>query len=150
MERERTYMQEARRATEVAGSDEHAAEGYERVALAVVEAIAQDTGAVLLVNVANRSSMPFLDADAVVEVPCVVGSAGAFPLAVGDVPLHARALIEAVKEVERTTIAAALTGSRELVHRALALHPLVRSVETGGRIFAAYLERQPELAEQLS
>ena len=59
------------------------------------------------------------------------------PVAVGDVPDHARALIEAIKEVERTTIQAALTGSRELAVKALALHPLVPSVNTARRIFDA-------------
>ena len=79
-------------------------------------------------------------------MPCVVGSAGVVPVAVGDVPDHARALIEAIKAVERTTIQAALTGSRELAVKALALHPLVPSVNTARRIFDAYAGRQRELA----
>ena len=66
--------------------------------------------AVLILNTANRSSLPFLDERAVVEVPCVVGRAGAVPIAVGDVPAHARALVETIKDVERTTIDAALLG----------------------------------------
>jgi hypothetical protein len=41
------------------------------------------------------------------------------------VPGHARALVESIKEVERLTIQAALTRSRELAVKALALHPLV-------------------------
>ena len=85
--------------------------GYEAEALAVVEAITADAGAVRILNVANRSALPFLDERAVVEVPCVVSAAGVRPLAVGPVPDHARALVETVKAVERTTIDAALTGS---------------------------------------
>ena len=103
-----------------------------------------------ILNTANRSSLPFLDADAVVEVPCVVGSTGARPIAVGDVPGHARALIESVKEVERLTIQAALTRSRELALKALALHPLVPSVNVARRILDAYSGRQAELAELFS
>jgi 6-phospho-beta-glucosidase len=70
------------------------------------------------------------------------------PTAVGDVPGHARALIEAVKEVERTAIRAALTGSRELAVQALALHPLVPSVNLARRIFDAHRARDPELSRQ--
>ena len=79
-------------------------------------------------------------------MPCLVGRTGAVPTAVGEVPGHARALVETIKEVERTTIRAATTGSRALAVEALALHPLVPSVTTARRIFDAYASRQPELA----
>jgi 6-phospho-beta-glucosidase len=124
--------------------------GYEGQAIAVVEAIAFNERRVLILNTANRSSLPFLDERAVVEVPCVVGGAGVVPVAVGDVPAHARALIEAIKAVERIAIEAATTGSRELAVKALALHPLVPSVNTARRIFDAYAGRQLELAALLS
>ena len=118
--------------------------------LAVVEAIAGDAGAVRILNVANRSALPFLDEHAVVEVPCVVGASGIRPLAVGPVPDHARALIDTVKAVERTTIEAALTGSTALAVKALALHPLVPSVEAARAIFAGYRERLPVLEERFA
>ena len=85
-----------------------------------------------------------------VEVPCLVGAAGARPLAVGPVPDHARALIESVKAVERVTIEAALTGSTALAVKALALHPLVPSVEAARAIFAGYRERLPVLEERFA
>jgi 6-phospho-beta-glucosidase len=66
---------------------------------------------------------------------------------VGEVPAHARALIEAVKAVERLAIRAALERSRSLALEAIALHPLVPSVNAARRILDAYVERQPELAE---
>jgi 6-phospho-beta-glucosidase len=149
-EREETYFEEARAA---AGVEGHApawedAGGYEGEAMAVVEAIALNERCVLILDTANRSALPFLDERAVVEVPCVVGKTGAAPTAVGEVPGHARALIETIKEVERTAIRAAVSGSRQLAIEALALHPLVPSVTTARRIFDAYASRQPELAER--
>jgi 6-phospho-beta-glucosidase len=147
-DRERTYMSEARGA---AGDEsEHeagAGGGYESEAMAVLEAIALNTRAVLILNTANRSSLPLLDERAVVEVPAVVGRAGPVPLAVGDVPADAGALVALMKQVERTTIDAALTGSRELAVKALALHPLVPSVATARTIFDGYRERLPAIAE---
>jgi 6-phospho-beta-glucosidase len=147
-ERDTTYFEEARRAAGLAG---HAPEwtdpgGYEGEAMAVVEAIAFERPTVLIVDTANRSALPFLDERAVVEVPCVVSNAGAVPTAVGEVPGHARALMETMKEVERTVIRAATTRSRQLAVQALALHPLVPSVTTAQRIFDAYASRQPDLA----
>jgi 6-phospho-beta-glucosidase len=147
-DRERTYMAEARRAAGDAGEHEiEANAGYEAEAMSVLEAMVLNTRAVLILNTANRSSLPVLDARAVVEVPAVVGRAGPQPLAVGEVPAHAGALIALMKDVERTTIEAALTGSRALAIKALALHPLVPSVNIARAIFEGYRERLPALQE---
>ena len=115
-----------------------------------LDAIANNTRAVLVLNTANRSSLPFLDERAVVEVPCIVGRSGPVPVAIGEVAPHARALVETMKDVERTTIDAALLGSRELAVKALALHPLVPSVSTARAIFDGYRARLPALQEAFS
>ena len=148
-DRERTYMAEARSAAGVPGEHNPSGEnsGYEAEAMAVLEAIALNTRRVLILNTANRTALPFLDARAVIEVPCVVGRAGPVPLAVGEVPAHARGLIEIMKDVERTTIEAALSGSSELAIKAIALHPLVPSVSKAREIFAGYRARLPALQE---
>ena len=146
-ERDASYMAEAG----VEGGHEPDDEGgYEGEAMAVVEAIATNARAELIVNTANASALPFLDARAVVEVPALVDRSGPRPLAAGDVPDHARALIETIKAVERATIEAALTGSSELAVEALALHPLVPSVTVAREIFAGYRARLPELQERFA
>ena len=149
-ERERTYMAEARGAAGVEGDHQQEADngGYEGEAMAVVDAIANNTRSTLICNTANRSALPFLDADAVVEVPAIVGRAGPQPVAVGPVPDHAQALVQSIKAVERATIEAALTGSPALAVKALALHPLVPSVNTARAIFDGYRARLPELQER--
>jgi len=104
---------------------------------------------VMILNVANRSSLPFLDASAVVEVPCIVGRGGVVPVAIGPVPMAQEALIVAVRAAERAAIEAAFSHSRRLAIHALALHPLVPSVEVAGRILDRHLKEQPGLAETL-
>jgi 6-phospho-beta-glucosidase len=147
-DRERTYMAEARSAAgDVSEHDHDANAGYENEAMAVLEAIALNSREVLILNTANRSALPFLDERAVVEVPCVVGRAGPVPVAIGNVPAHARSLVETMKDVERTTIDAALLGSQRLAVKALALHPLVPSVKTAREIFDGYRQRLPALQE---
>jgi 6-phospho-beta-glucosidase len=146
-DRERTYMAEAREAAGIAAEhlDQENA-GYEAEALALMEAIATNARAVLICNTANRGALPFLDDEAVVEVPAVVGAAGPRPLAVGTaLPDHARGLVESIKAVERATIEAALSGSTALAVKALALHPLVPSVIKAREIFAGYRAQLPEL-----
>jgi 6-phospho-beta-glucosidase len=55
--------------------------------------------------------------------------------------------VETMKDVERTTIDAALLGSQRLAVQALALHPLVPSVNTAREIFDGYRRRLPALQE---
>jgi 6-phospho-beta-glucosidase len=95
----------------------------------------------MILNTANRSSMPFLDEEAVVEVPCVVGPGGIMPAAIGDVPLECKGLISQVRAAERAAIDAAVSGSRQQALRAFALHPLVPSVEVAEELLAAYVEQ---------
>jgi 6-phospho-beta-glucosidase len=148
-EREATYMAEAWQ--EHTGDGRAEADrrpgGYGQVALEIVDAVFQGRPRVLVLNTRNRSSLPFLDDGAVVEIPAVAARNGIHPVALGgEFALEARGLIEQVRAAERAAIDAALGRSRALAVRALALHPLVPSVETARRILGRYLERQPDLA----
>ncbi|MER6914433.1 6-phospho-beta-glucosidase [Streptomyces sp. NPDC000594] len=147
-EREATYMAHSRQA---AGAGEREAAdlesgGYEQVALALMRAIAQDRRATLILNVRGRGVLAPLDADAVVEVPCLVDANGAHPVAVEPLPAPAAALVGAVKAVEREILAAAESGSRDRAVRAFALHPLVDSVAVARRLVDAYTAAHPTLA----
>ncbi|MFD4475620.1 6-phospho-beta-glucosidase [Streptomyces sp. NPDC058471] len=147
-EREATYMAENR---EAAGVGEREAEdlesgGYEKVALALMRAIARDERTTLILNVRNRTTLSALDADAVIEVPCSVDANGAHPMAVDPLPGHATGLVCAVKAVEREILSAAESGSRATAVKAFALHPLVDSVEVARRLVEGYREVHPGLA----
>jgi 6-phospho-beta-glucosidase len=147
-DREATYMAANR---EAAGAGERAAEdlepgGYEKVALALMRAIARDERTTLILNVRNRTALPVLDADAVVEVPCLVDAHGAHPVVVAPLPDHAVGLVTAVKAVEREVLAAAESGSRAAAVKAFALHPLVDSVTVARRLLDAYVAEHPGLA----
>lgn len=151
-ERERRYMEEAWSGRDDDLSSVAAARepgGYGGLALDLVDALTGDGTTILILNVANRSSLPFLDADAVVEVPCVVGRGGVVPVAIGTVPLEASELIGSVRAAERMAMEAALSGSRKMAVQALAMHPLVLSTEVAGRILQRHLIAQPQLAEAL-
>lgn len=151
--REETYMATNRDAAGGMDRDEEDLEsgGYDKVALAIMHAIAHDRPAQLILNVANRSgggerSIAALTDDAVVEVPCMVDASGAHRLPVSDVPDHGRGLITTVKHVERTTIRAAVEGSRDLAIEALALHPLIDGVGVARQLLEATIQEFPELA----
>lgn len=146
LEREETYMADSRAASGGWRRDPHDLDGggYDRVALALMRAIARDERTTLILNVPGGGAVPFLDAEAVVEVPCEVGAFGARPLPTAAPDEHQAGLMLALKAVERAAIEAAATGSRTAALRALALHPLVDSPAVAGRIVdAAGLDLNP-------
>jgi 6-phospho-beta-glucosidase len=157
-QRNRTYMDEAlsvRRdrspAPILEGSGEAVAEsddeGYGRIAAALASALSSHGRDVLILEVANRGSVPFLDDDAVVEVPCVVGRPGPAPLTVGAIPGEQRRMIERMKEVERATIRAARDRSPALAVEAMAMHPLVGSRALARQVFDRYVAHHAWLRE---
>ncbi len=115
-----------------------------------MRAIAADERTTLVLNVRNRSAVPGLDADAVVEVPCLVGRNGAHPVAAGAMEPDEAALMSSVKAAERAAIDAATSGSRAAAVKALGIHPLVGSVRTAERILERELEALPELRSVLT
>ncbi|MFE5934032.1 6-phospho-beta-glucosidase [Streptomyces sp. NPDC056470] len=147
-DREATYMAANREAAGIGERDEEDLEsgGYEKVALALMRAIARNERATLILNVRNGTTLSVLDADAVIEVPCVVDAAGAHPVAVAPLPYHAVGLVTAVKAVEREVLAAAASGSRATAVKAFALHPLVDSVSVARRLVDGYTAEHAELA----
>ncbi|CCA59674.1 Maltose-6-phosphate glucosidase [Streptomyces venezuelae ATCC 10712] len=139
-DREATYMAANREAAGIGERDEEDLEsgGYEKVALALMRAVARDERATLILNVRNGTTLAALDADAVIEVPCLVDANGAHPLSVSPLPYHAVGLVTAVKAVEREVLAAAESGSRASAVKAFALHPLVDSVTVARRLVEGY------------
>jgi 6-phospho-beta-glucosidase len=147
-DREATYMADTR---DVSGAGARDAEdldggGYDGVALRLMGALAADRPTTLVLNVRNGTALPGLDADAVVEVPCLVDGRGVRPLATGALDGGALAKVVAVKHVERLAIRAARDGSQALAVQALAEHPLVDSVSRARAILDTQLAELPDLA----
>ncbi|MEU0031419.1 6-phospho-beta-glucosidase [Streptomyces sp. NPDC006335] len=146
-EREATYMSENR---ETAGAGERDADdlsgGYEKVALALMRAIARDERTTLILNVRNQGTLSVLDHEAVIEVPCLVDANGAHPVSVAPLPDHATGLVCSVKAVEREVLAAAESASRATAVKAFALHPLVDSVNVARRLVEGYTSVHEGLA----
>lgn len=129
LEREATYMATNREAAGSFERDDADLEtgGYDKVALAIMHAIANDIPAELILNVANNGILPDLDDAAVVEIPCRVDGSGVTPLPGAALPDHGRGMVVNAKYVERCTMDAALNKSRTAALLALAHHPLVDS-----------------------
>ena len=99
--------------------------GYSEVAIGVMDAAYNNIDKLMVVNVENMGTLPFLPDDAVIETNCVVNASGVKPIATPPPPKSVWGLISAVKNYEQLTAEAALTGSKELALQALVAHPLV-------------------------
>ncbi len=146
-EREATYGAANR---EAAGGFERAAAdlvsgGYEGVALAIMRAIGRDEPATLILNLPNAGRLPELPDDAVIEAPCRVDGSGLHPLPIEPLPDYARGLVTTVKQVERWTIEAAVTGSTRAARLAFTHHPLVDSAAIAVRLLEDYRAALPQL-----
>jgi 6-phospho-beta-glucosidase len=105
-------------------------------AVDVICAILRDERRRLIINTRNDGSIASLEADAVVETPCVVGRQGATPLVMGELPRAVRGLTHAIHEYERLAADAAVTGDERLALRALLAHPLVTNKSTAEKILS--------------
>ena len=119
------------------------AAGYDRIAVDVMRAITSNKRAVFPVDVANQGAIADFAANDAVEVQCEIDGKGARPLPFGSVPDSVRPLLTQVKDYERLTAQAALSGSLSMAAQALRANPLV-----GDRVDSAKLAREYRDAHQ--
>ncbi|MER7499109.1 6-phospho-beta-glucosidase [Nonomuraea pusilla] len=98
---------------------------YSEAAVALISSLLGDRGDTQVVNVRNGGTLPFLDDDAVIEVPAAITASGAAPLPVAPVEPLFRGLIAHVSAYEELALQAALHGGADRVRDALLAHPLV-------------------------
>jgi 6-phospho-beta-glucosidase len=98
---------------------------YSEAAVDLLASLAGDRRDVQVVNTGNGATLPFLPADAVIEVPSVISGGGAVPVPVEPVDPLLRGLIAHVYAYEELALDAAVRGGRGRVYDALLAHPLV-------------------------
>jgi 6-phospho-beta-glucosidase len=102
---------------------------YSEAAVALLSSLLGDTGDVQVVNVRNNGTLPFLDDEAVVEVPAIIGAGGPAPVPVAPLAPLFRGLVAHVSAYEELAIDAALRGGRRRVTAAMLAHPLIGQYE---------------------
>ena len=121
------------------------AAGYDRIAVDVMRAIVENRRSVFPVDVANQGSIAQFAAQDAVEVPCEIDARGARPMPVGDIPESVRPLVMRVKEYERLTAQAALSGSLQIAADALRANPLVGERVDALKLAREYRDAHPDL-----
>lgn len=109
---------------------------YSYAALNSIEALSSDAPAEMVLNVRNNGAVADLKDDDVVEINCMVSKSGARPIPYGTLPDAASGLIQSIKQYERLTIQAAVSGDTTAAIRALLNHPLIHGYNNALQIVA--------------
>jgi len=98
---------------------------YSEAAVALLSSLLGDGQDVQVVNLRNHGTLPFLDDEAVIEVPATIGRGGPVPEPVPPLAPLPRGLVAHVSAYEELALDAALRGGRTRVVAALLAHPLI-------------------------
>jgi 6-phospho-beta-glucosidase len=107
---------------------------YSEAAVALLASLVTDARDRQVLNVRNAGTFDFLDDDAVIEVPALVGAGGPQPLPAAPLDPGMRGLVAHVTAYEELAVAAALRGGRDRVRAALLAHPLIGQYDLAGRL----------------
>jgi len=100
---------------------------YRKIVVPVLMAMINDARQPFIVNVDNGSAIPWLSAETIVELPAIVGSGGACPLATGEVPADVKAMVQMNAAYEMMAVEAIVERSYEKARRALMLNWMVHN-----------------------
>jgi 6-phospho-beta-glucosidase len=117
---------------------------YSDAATQLVASLSTGDGDVQVVDVRNEGTIEGLADDDVVEVPARIEKRG--PVALPQAPLAPEllGLVQHVAAYERLAAAAATSGDREVVHKALLAHPLIGQVPQADQLVDSLLTNGAE------
>ncbi|RHW35747.1 6-phospho-beta-glucosidase [Neobacillus notoginsengisoli] len=123
---------------------------YSEAALDLISSIYNDKGDIQTVNVKNNGTIPCLPDEVSIEVNCVINAKGAYPVKL-DTSLspQIRGLLQVVKAYEELAVEAGVTGNYQIALQALAIHPLVGSVNLAKAILDDIIEENKSFLPQL-
>ncbi|WP_256815519.1 6-phospho-beta-glucosidase [Cytobacillus sp. Bac17] len=113
---------------------------YSDAACRLIHSIYTDKRDIQPVNTRNNGAIAGIPSESAVEVSCMITKDGPKPLAVGELPVSVRGLVQSIKSFERVTIEAALTGDYNTALLALTINPLVGSDRIAKKILDEMLE----------
>ncbi|GIO24114.1 6-phospho-beta-glucosidase [Oceanobacillus sp. J11TS1] len=121
---------------------------YSDAAVRLITSIYTDKRDIQPVNTMNRGAIASIPADSAVEVSSIITKDGPVPLAVGDIPVATRGLVQQIKSFERISAEAAVTGDYNKAVLALAINPLTPSDTIAKKIVAEMMEAHKEYLPQ--
>lgn len=113
---------------------------YSDAAVRLISSIYNDKRDIQPVNTMNNGAIASIPNDSAVEISSVITKDGPKPIAIGDLPVPVRGLVQQIKSFERVAAEAAVTGDYDLAVLALTINPLVASDSLAKQIVDEMLE----------
>jgi 6-phospho-beta-glucosidase len=123
---------------------------YSEAAVSLISSIYNDKKAIHTVNVRNNKAISNLPQDVIVEVNAVVGKNGATPLATGQLPIQINGLIQSIKSFELLAVEAGVTGDYYKALMALAVNPLIASIDLAKKLLDEILKQNSSYLPQFN
>ncbi len=117
---------------------------YSDAACSLINSIYNDKRDIQPVNTRNNGAIASIPNDSAVEVNSVITKDGPKPIAVGDLPVAVRGLVQQIKSFERVAAEAAVTGDYNTALLAMTINPLVPSDKVAKQILDEMLEAHKE------
>ncbi|HZG17094.1 MAG TPA: 6-phospho-beta-glucosidase [Candidatus Bathyarchaeia archaeon] len=121
---------------------------YSDAACSLITSIYNDKRDIQPVNTINNGAIASIPADSAIEINCVITKDGPKPIAIGDLPVPVRGLVQQIKSFERVAAEAAVTGDYGTALLAMTINPLVPSDEVAQKILDEMLEAHKEYLPQ--
>ena len=115
----------------------------------IVNAIVNNTNEEFIINVPNNGIISNFSQGAIVECIARINASGYQPLAVGEIPLFQKGLMEVMKAYEILTVECNLEGSYQKALEALTLNPVVPSTNVARELLNDYIEANKEYWPEL-
>lgn len=116
----------------------------------LARAIAFNTGERMLLIVENNGAIANFDDDAMVEVPCIVGSNGPEPLAQGKIPKFNRALMMQQVTVEKMVVEAWIEKSYQKMWQALSMSKTIPNARVAKELLDDLIEANEDFWPDLN
>ena len=121
---------------------------YSDAAVRLIHSMYTDKCDIQAVNTINKGAISSLPFDSAVELSCIITKDGPKPIAVGDLPIQVRGLVQQVKSFERVAIEAAMNGDYATALLAMTINPFVPSDRVAKVILDEMLEAHKEYLPQ--
>lgn len=113
---------------------------YSQAAIELIESLYTGDGKAHVINVRNEGVLDFLEDSDVIETTCRVTKNAYQRISLASrVPSCAKGLIQTVKQYEKLTVKAGISGDRQAALQALLCHPLVGDAVLGKAAFEELL-----------
>lgn len=117
---------------------------YSDAACSLIDSMYNDRRDIQPVNTINNGAIASIPDESAVEISSIITKEGPKPIAIGDLPVAVRGLVQQIKSFERVSAEAAVTGNYHTALLAMTINPLLPSDKVAKQILDEMLEAHKE------